>query len=372
MNVIAGSRIISLCAGTAMLIALSGCETSGGARLAGVGSADGAASSNGSDGSGAAAGSSGDGSGAATAGGSANAGGSGGSSGVGTSSGSANGSGGGTADAGDPAQRPLGVIPAALVTTGNALLGTGQSVDAAGAGTLGAPVTGTIARVLDGAGQTLVTTATGEQILVEGLRGRVGDAVAIVPAIAPAITGSAGINGTGASVAAGPGGNTILATVNGLPNRVVSGISGASPLGALNLPVGGAVAGANVAGAAVGGSNGLVTAGILNPAPGQGSLATANILPGTAGSPAASVATAPLAGAAGAVTGAAGSVPEAVAGIANATVANTTIGSPGLIGAGVLSPAPSSGTVATVTALPGNGAPAATVAIPALGGVLHR
>ena len=98
----------------------------------------------------------------------------------------------------------------------------------------------------------------------------------------PPWTGGASANGTGASVVAGPGGNTILATVNGQPNRVISGVSGASPLSALNLPVGSSIVGANVAGATLGGGNGLVTAGVLGAAPGQGSLATASVLPGSA------------------------------------------------------------------------------------------
>lgn len=325
-------RTVSLLGGAAILISLSACESSGGTRFASVGSSQPAGSGTGSGGSGAA-----DGSGSTTTGGGT------------TSTGGSTASGGATVTT-------QGLLPAALVTSGNALLGVGGTVGATGSATVAAPITGTVARVLDSTGQTLVETGTGEQLLVSGLAGKVGDAVSILPT---AIVG-AGVNGTGASASTTPAGNSVLATVNGVPGVTVSGLTGAPPLAS---SLGSGLASTNVAGTTLGNGAGLLGAGVLAPAPAAGSVATATVLPGgTTGTPTASV-----------VTPATGSVAQTVAGalpatggLVNATVSNTTLGSPGLIGAGVLNPAPSAGTLATATVLPGSGGPAATVNVPAL------
>lgn len=245
-------------------LALAACGSSGSYRVASVGSTP-------SDGS------AGDGSGgSSTAGdggsGSANTGGSG--------SGSDSGSG----------QRGQSL----LVTAGNAMMGTAGTLDGApGVSAIPASgvVTGTVDRVLTRTGQTLVRLGDGNSVLLNGVGGRVGEAVSLDLGEGKVVGGSSplvGLNvlarnpstGQLATVGAGTGGNLVSVTVpqsgvNGLVGSTVNTAGGVvnGATGAAGTPIT-----AGVTGNAAAGNNGVATAvnGVANGTTGSGLNATVN------------------------------------------------------------------------------------------------
>lgn len=238
-------RLLALSACSSLALLLSACESSGGLRVAGVGS--------GAPGAGNGSGGSGSGSGTDTSGGSTGGSGSG-SGGSGT--GSTGGAGATTTTAG-----LLQQVSPVLTTAGNAVLGVadGQgnvTTPVATALPVAQPVTGTITRVLNDTGTVLVDAGAGRTLLLQGAQGVVGDLVSIdiggqtvtnglngtTGAIGVGVLGDTQPTGTLASAGVLNAGNTALATVNGIADVRVTNIT--SPTGGisdnlLNVALGG-------------------------------------------------------------------------------------------------------------------------------------
>ncbi len=316
------TNFLKLLVGSSLALALAACESSGGVRTGGVGSASGeavAASEDGGSSSTAstdAGGSGGTGSGTASmnADGSSTAGtdadGSDTSAGTGqprirTATNSASGR-GILGSSGLPLDRS-----AILVTAGNAVLDVADRADAVRGPLSGnvpnsAPITGTVTQVLASTGQALVRSGDGSSYLVDGLRAAAGSAVTI---------------GAGqATLVGGPGSNPLIG-VNVLTPGQTSGTAAT-----LNAATGGNLLGATV--------------------------------PST-----------------GALAGTPGAVADATGGLVNATAGGSQLlgGAPATVGASVLSPTQATGSV--LTAGVGSGGQAVTlngtsVASPATGGGL--
>ena len=240
-------RLLALSACSTLVLLLSACESSGGFRVASVGSST---PGSGSGGSG-----SGSGSGTNTGGGSTS-----GSSGSGTGSAGSGTGGTGTSGATTSASLLQQVSPV-LTTAGNAVLGVsdGQgnvTTPIATALPVTQPVTGTITRVLNDTGTVLVDAGAGRTLLLQGAQGVVGDLVSInvggqavtnglngtTGAIGIGVLGDTQPTGTLASVGVLNAGNTALATVNGIADVRVTNVT--SPTGGiadnlLNVALGG-------------------------------------------------------------------------------------------------------------------------------------
>lgn len=227
-------RLLALSACSTLALLLSACESSGGLRVASVGSGmPGAGSGSGS------------GSGTDTSGGSTSGGGGTGSSGSG-SGGSGSGTGGtgsGTGGTTTTASLFQQVSPV-LTTAGNAVLGVsdGQgnvTTPIATALPVAQPVTGTITRVLNDTGTVLVDAGAGRTLLLQGAQGVVGDLVSIdiggqtvtngldgtTGAIGVGVLGDTQPTGTLASLGVLDAGNTALATVNGIADVRVTNVT---------------------------------------------------------------------------------------------------------------------------------------------------
>lgn len=220
-------RLLALSACSTLALLLSACESSGGLRVASVGSGmPGAGSGSGS------------GSGTDTSGGSTSGGGGTGSSGSG-SGGSGSGTGGTATTAGLFQQ-----VSPVLTTAGNAVLGVsdGQgnvTTPIATALPVAQPVTGTITRVLNDTGTVLVDAGAGRTLLLQGAQGVVGDLVSIdiggqtvtngldgtTGAIGVGVLGDTQPTGTLASLGVLDAGNTALATVNGIADVRVTNVT---------------------------------------------------------------------------------------------------------------------------------------------------
>lgn len=220
-------RLLALSACSTLALLLSACESSGGLRVASVGSGmPGAGSGSGS------------GSGTDTSGGSTSGGGGTGSSGSG-SGGSGSGTGGTATTAGLFQQ-----VSPVLTTAGNAVLGVsdGQgnvTTPIATALPVAQPVTGTITRVLNDTGTVLVDAGAGRTLLLQGAQGVVGDLVSIdiggrtvtngldgtTGAIGVGVLGDTPPTGTLASLGVLDAGNTALATVNGIADVRVTNVT---------------------------------------------------------------------------------------------------------------------------------------------------
>ncbi|TZG24653.1 hypothetical protein FYJ91_18725 [Sphingomonas montanisoli] len=277
---------------------------------------------------------------------------------------------------------PLGPV---LVQAGNAVLGVEsqtptlvQAVDNAVPGSV--PIVGTVAQVIKSTGQALVETGNGQQFLVDGLTGAVGQAVSlnvlgkdILPAGANPLVG---VSLASATQNAGRLATVGVDAAGNLVNAVVT------PLGAGNGAVGGNLPGTlapvtnglgQVAGVTAGTTQVLGSAGVtpavgvsvLSPTQTAGSLATVGV---GAGGNLVTAAVGPVAGAgAGAavpasavvapvqqvvqtVTGALPSGAIPANGLATVQVGNATLldgGSNPAIGASVLSPTQATGSAVT-------------------------
>lgn len=347
------SRMRSLLASSVAVLAigLAGCSTEGGTRLgsvgvpgvsdAGGGGSSGGGSSGdtggggtggfgsstdggGSGGTGANGGSAGSGSGSggsnsggsgsSNTGGGANSGGAGsggsgtggaggGTGGTGGTGGSTGGTGGGNtaSNGGGGTQTPTG-LGAVLVTAGNAVLAVGDTAGGAVQpinNTLPAttPITGTIVQVDKSTGQALVDAGNGRELLVDGLRGAIGDAVAIT-ALNTAVTqpkdGTSAVGlsalsdtqraGTVATLGVAAGDKIATATVNGLQGLTLREVTpGAltqlAQLTAANTTLGGG-AGAPIVGVSALSNmpaSGQLAALTVLPTNGAGSIASANV-----------------------------------------------------------------------------------------------
>jgi hypothetical protein len=390
-----GSSMPLLLASVA-LFALSGCESSGGLRVAGVSgqsAGDGSGTGTGDTGSGSQTGdgsgtTGGDGNSTGTGAGSSGTGDGGGSGTGGTGTGSTGGSGdgsggtgsqtgqgllsqvalpgvvgaGGVADTGVLANTgnpsnpgPLGPV---LVTAGNAVLGAGsqtptlvQAVDSTVPGSV--PIAGTVVKVVEGTGQALVDAGNGNGYLVDGLTAAVGQAVSlnvlnkdVLPAGSAPLAGvslaSATQNvGTLATVGADAAGNLVKAVVtplgagNGAAGAVLPGSTAGATAPLTNAL--GQVAGATVGTTQLLGSSGttpLVGASVLSPTQTTGSVATVGVA--SAGQTATAV-VAPVSAVAGTVTNAAAPVTSAVASAAapvTSGLATVTVGNTTLLNGG--------------------------------------
>jgi hypothetical protein len=245
---------------------LSGCDSNGSRRIASIGSpAPVKSAPGGTGGDGGSAGSTNGGTG-----GSGGVGGTGGSGGVGNNggaggSGGAGGAGGAGGPGGAGGSDGLAVatneLAPILATAGNAVLGLSgaQSQVTAPINTAipaTQPITGTVTTVLNDAGQALVDVGGGKMLLVDGLKGVVGDVVNINlgnTALTSPATGSQGAIGLGvltntqpegtlASVGVLAAGNSVNAVVNGVANVSIANVT--SPTGGvepnlLNVALGG-------------------------------------------------------------------------------------------------------------------------------------
>lgn len=219
-------RLLALSACSTLALLLSACESSGGLRVASVGSGmPGAGSGSGS------------GSGTDTSGGSTSG------SGTGSSGSGSGGSGSGTGGTATTAGLFQQVSPV-LTTAGNAVLGVsdGQgnvTTPIATALPVAQPVTGTITRVLNDTGTVLVDAGAGRTLLLQGAQGVVGDLVSIdiggqtvtngldgtTGAIGVGVLGDTQPTGTLASLGVLDAGNTALATVNGIADVRVTNVT---------------------------------------------------------------------------------------------------------------------------------------------------
>lgn len=392
MSKLSRSRVSLISSAALAALLLAGCSSNGGARLAGVGtpvpgdqsssgSGDGASAGSGAgDGSGGSgAGSGGSGSGA---GGGTGSGGTGGDTGSGSGSGSGSGTGGdgsgtggtgtggggtgtggggtgtggggtGTGGGGTDGTQTASGLGAVLVTAGNAVLAVGDTVagvvqpvnEALPATT---PITGTIVELDRSTGQALVDAGNGRQVLIDGLRGAVGDAVAITAlntnvtnpadgtsAIGLGVASDTQPTGTIATAGVATAGRLVTATVNGIPGLLVTDATPGAVNQLLALDVG------NTTGTATPGTP-LVGVAALSNAPANGQLAAVTLLP-TNGSGNVANADVPVVG----------QVVQAVTnpngGLVGVTAGNTAIGGANpVVAVNLNSSAPATGTVATV------------------------
>ncbi|WP_066702346.1 hypothetical protein [Sphingobium amiense] len=338
-------KLLALSACSTFALLLSACESSGGLRVASVGSGAPGAGSGGSgggsgtdNGGGAGGGTGGSGSGGSGSG----SGGSGsGGSGSGTGSGGS-GTGGTTTTAG-----LLQQVSPVLTTAGNAVLavsdGQGNvTTPVATALPILQPVTGTITRVLNDTGTVLVDAGAGRTLLLQGAQGVVGDVVSIdvggrtvtsgldgtAGAVGVGLLGDTQPTGTVASVGVLNAGNTALASVNGIADVRVTNVT---------APTGGVAD--NLLNVALG-SNQLLGSG--DPA-----LVNASLLPNGIGSTGAGSATGALAPVTSVVQPVTSVVQTAGAGVTS-TVQDVTGGALSPLGVSAGAGA-SAGTGATVT-----------------------
>lgn len=241
-----------------------------------------------------------------------------------------------------------------LATAGNAVLGVANGAGAvttpiATAVPLAQPITGTITRMLNDTGTALVDVGQGRTLLVNGVKGVVGDALTIAVGNNPVLTaangapGAIGVAALGTAAPAGTlatagvlnAGNVVSATVNGVANVSVANVT---------APTGGASA--NLVNLALNNTNVIGN--------GQPALVNANLLPG--GVPT----TGGITNVASTVTGAVGGVPVAgpvAAGVVGA-VANT-VGTAGNVVSQVVN---------TATSATGAAAPVLSTVTAATGG----
>ncbi|WP_336951983.1 hypothetical protein [Sphingobium aromaticivastans] len=236
-------RLLALSACSTLALLLSACESSGGLRVAGVGSGMPGAGSGSGSGSGT------DTSGGSTSGGGATGGsgtGSSGSGNGGTGTGTGTGTGGTGSGTGGTTTTAglLQQVSPVLTTAGNAVLGVsdGQgnvTTPIATALPVAQPVTGTITRVLNDTGTVLVDAGAGRTLLLQGAQGVVGDLVSIdiggrtvtngldgtTGAIGIGVLGDTPPTGTLASLGVLDAGNTALATVNGIADVRVTNVT---------------------------------------------------------------------------------------------------------------------------------------------------
>jgi len=221
--------------GAALMLLLSACESSGTSRLAGIGAPGG-------DGGSGNGGTGGDGSGGT--GGTGGTGGDGGTGGTGGTGG--NGGPGGTG--GNGANGGLGMVTdqlqPVLATAGNAVLGVSDAQSQltspiASAIPVAAPLTGTITKVLNDTGTALVDVGDGRVLLVDGVKGVVGDVLTLNLGNQPITTaagggqGALGVGllssdqptGTIGTVGVLTAGNAVKAVVNGVANVTVANVT---------------------------------------------------------------------------------------------------------------------------------------------------
>lgn len=268
MPVSFSTSFVKLFVGSSLALSLAACESSGGIRSAGVGSAS----------SGAAAPAQDSGAGGASGGGGASA-----------DAGSAGGTGatGSGSNGGTQASSGLDRSPV-LVTAGNALIDVAARGDTA-RGPLNenvpnsAPITGTVTQVLAATGQALVRSGDGSSYLVDGLRAAPGAAVTVGVGRGTLVGGPGsnpllGVNiltptqtsGSLATLNAGTSGNLLSATV---PNN---GALATAP-GALTSVRGGLVNATAGGSQVLGGGPSAIGASVLSPTQASGSVLTAGV-----------------------------------------------------------------------------------------------
>lgn len=263
-----------------------------------------------------------------------------------------------------------GALGPVLVAAGNAVLGVnGQTptlvsaVDRTVPGSV--PIAGTVSQVIGSTGQALVDTGQGRTYLVDGLTAAVGQAVSLnvlnrnvlpgsgTPLVGASVLSAAQGSGSLATVGVDAAGNLVKAVATPLGTDSTALVSAVVPGGSGGL--GGAAS--QVAGATVGGSQLLGTAGstplvgasVLSPTQTTGSLATVGV--GSGGN-VLNVAAGPAAGAAGTASASGGVLPAN--GLATVSVGNSTLlngGSNPAVGASVLSPTQSTGSAVTAGVL---------------------
>lgn len=258
---------------SAAALTLVACDSSGSYRVASVGSTPPGGGSTADGGSGSGGGTSTDGTG-----------GSGGGSGSGSTAGGGSGSGSGSGQTGQ----------GLLVTAGNAVMGSASTLNGAAAPVNSAipasgVVTGTVDRVLNRTGQTLVRLGNGSSVLLDGTGGRVGEVVSLDLGEGKVVGGSSplvGLNvlarnpstGSLASVGAASGGNLVSVTVpqsalnNGAVGNTVAGVGNV-----VNGATGGAITAGVTGNAGVGNTTAATAAnGVVNGVSGTGIGATVN------------------------------------------------------------------------------------------------
>lgn len=382
---------------------LAACDSNGSTRLAGIGNlpptpvdgSDGSGSGgngSGADGAGSAGGGAGAGSGAGggASGSGSVAGGTGAGAGAGGTAGGTTGSTtgalaklpvpgmvgpGGVAESGLLANTGRSSNPGALgpvlVAAGNAVLGAqGQTpalvsaVDRAVPGSV--PIAGTVSQVIGSTGQALVDTGQGRTYLVDGLTAAVGQAVSLnvidrnvlpgggTPLVGASVLSATQGSGSLATVGVDAAGNLVkaVATPLGTDGAMISAVAPGTTGGLRAAP--GQVAGATVGGSQLLGTAGgtpLVGASVLSPTPTTGSLLTAgvgsggNVLNVAAGSSSG-------ASAGGTVSASPGVLPPN--GLATVTAGNNALlngGSNPVVGASVLSPTQPTGSAVTAGVL---------------------
>ncbi len=251
-------RLLALSACSTLVLLLSACESSGGFRVASVGTPGAGSGSSGSGSAGTGSDTGGTGGGTSSGG---TAGGSGGGSGAGSGTGGTGtgtgtggtGAGGGTGTGtggGTTTASALQQLSPVLTTAGNAVLGVADAqgnvtTPIATALPVTQPVTGTITRVLTDTGTVLVDAGAGRTLLLQGAQGVVGDLVSIdlggrtvttgldgtTGAIGAGVLGDTQPTGTIATLGVLNAGNTALATVNGIADVQVTNVT--SPTGGL-------------------------------------------------------------------------------------------------------------------------------------------